>query len=139
MKCSKWETSLFFTVLLLKHNECRGPLKDLNGTKLILDDHMIHFDSIKIYFESFRSFRGTQFPKLVTAHELFSTRYNKLPLVKNWVCICHQISLSSVGPINWICVCLELLLSWHTWWLGGGRDRIVFPFFFPFIKHNLLE
>ena len=22
MKCSKWETSLFFTVLLLKHNEC---------------------------------------------------------------------------------------------------------------------
>ena len=41
----------------------RRPLKILNGTKLILDDHMNHLDSFRIYFESFRSFRGTLFPK----------------------------------------------------------------------------
>ena len=48
----------------------RGPLKVINGTKLILDDHMIHFDSFRICFESFRSFRGTLFPKPVVGHEL---------------------------------------------------------------------
>ena len=35
MKCSKWETSLFFTVLLLKHNECTAGRVDFQSYPFI--------------------------------------------------------------------------------------------------------
>ena len=41
----------------------RGPLKNLNGTKLILDDLGNHLDSYAISLESFRSFRGPPVPQ----------------------------------------------------------------------------
>ena len=49
----------------------KGPLKVLNGTKLILDDHGSNLDSFRISLESFRSFRGPLLPKPVTGQELF--------------------------------------------------------------------
>ena len=48
----------------------RGPLKILNGIKLILDDQGNHLDSYTISFESFRYFRGPLFHKPVTGQEL---------------------------------------------------------------------
>ena len=51
--------------------ENKGPLKVLNGTKLILDDHGNNFDSFRISLESFRSFRGPLLLKPVTGQELF--------------------------------------------------------------------
>ena len=36
----------------------KGPLKVLNGTKLILDDHGNNLDAFRISLESFRSIRG---------------------------------------------------------------------------------
>ena len=49
----------------------KGPLKVLNGTKLILDDHGNNLDAFRISLESFRSFRGPLFLKPVTGQELF--------------------------------------------------------------------
>ena len=49
----------------------RGPLKILNGIKLILDDQGNHLDSYTISLELFRSFRGPLFHKPVTGQELF--------------------------------------------------------------------
>ena len=45
----------------------KGPLKVMNGTKLILEDHGNNLDSFRISLESLRLFRGP----LVTSHELF--------------------------------------------------------------------
>ena len=44
----------------------KGPLKVLNGTKLILDYHRNNLDSLRISLESFRSFRGPLIHKSVT-------------------------------------------------------------------------
>jgi hypothetical protein len=58
--------------------ENKGPLKVLNGTKVILDDHGNNFDSIRISLESFRSFRGPLLYKPVTGQELFfAVSYSK--------------------------------------------------------------
>ena len=63
-------------------------MKILNGVKLILDDQGNYLDSSTIILESFRSFRGPLFYKLVTGQELFlAVSYSKLALV-------HQV-------INW--------------------------------------
>ena len=60
----------------------KGPLKVLNGTELILDDHGYNLDSFRISLESFRSFRGPLLPKPVTGQELFlAVSYNKPALV----------------------------------------------------------
>ena len=60
----------------------RGPLKILNGIKLILDDQGNHLDSYTISLESFRSFRGPLFRKPVTGQELFfAVSYSKPALV----------------------------------------------------------
>ena len=48
-----------------------GPLKIVNGIKLILDDQGNHLDSYTIRLESFRSFRGRLFRKPVTGQEHF--------------------------------------------------------------------
>ena len=62
--------------------ENKGPLKALNGTKLILDDHGNNLDSFRISLESFRSFRGPLLLNPVTGQELFfADSYNKLALV----------------------------------------------------------
>ena len=62
--------------------ENEGPLKVLNGTKLILDDHGNNLDSFRISLESFRSFRGPLLPKPVTGQELFlAVSYSKPALV----------------------------------------------------------
>ena len=59
-----------------------GPLKILNGIKLILDDQGNHLDSYAISLESFRSFRGPLFRKPVTGQELFfAVSYSKPALV----------------------------------------------------------
>ena len=60
----------------------KGPLKVLNGTKLILDDHGNNLDSFRISLESFGSFRGTLLHKPVTGQELFfAVSYSKPALV----------------------------------------------------------
>ena len=62
----------------------RGPLKILNGIKLILDDQGNHLDSYAINLESFRSFRGPLFRKPVTGQELFfAVSYSKPALARN--------------------------------------------------------
>ena len=58
----------------------RGPLKILNGMKLILDDQGHHLDSYTISLESFRSFKGPLFCKPVTVQEIFL-----LFLTANWL------------------------------------------------------
>ena len=56
----------------------KSPLKVLNGTKRILDDHGNNLDSFRISLESFRSFRGPLLHNPVTGQELFFTvSYNK--------------------------------------------------------------
>ena len=49
----------------------KGPLKVLNGTKLILDDHGNNLDSLRVSLKSSRSFRGPLLHKPVTGKELF--------------------------------------------------------------------
>jgi hypothetical protein len=56
----------------------KGPLKVLNGTKLILDDYGNNLDSFRISLESFRSFGGPLSPEPVTGQELFfAVTYSK--------------------------------------------------------------
>ena len=62
----------------------KGPLKVLNGTKLIIDDHGNNLDSFRISLKSFRFFRGPLLLKPVTGQELF-----------------FAISYSSNGPFHW--------------------------------------
>ena len=64
--------------------ENQGPLKVLNGTKLIIDDHGNNLDSFRISLKSFRFFRGPLLLKPVTGQELF-----------------FAISYSSNGPFHW--------------------------------------
>ena len=60
----------------------KGPLKVLNGIKLILDGHWNNLDSFRISFESFRSFRGPLLLKPVTGQELFfAVSYSKPALM----------------------------------------------------------
>ena len=60
----------------------KGPLKVLNGTKLILDDHGNNLDSFRISLESFRSFRDPLLLKPVTGQELFFVvSYSKPALI----------------------------------------------------------
>ena len=60
----------------------KGPLKVLNGTKLILDDHGNNLDLFRISLEYFRSFRGPLLHKPVTDQELFfAVSYSKPALV----------------------------------------------------------
>ena len=60
----------------------RGPLKILNGIKLILDDWGNHLDSYTISLESFRSFRSPLFCKPLTGQELFlAVSYSKPALM----------------------------------------------------------
>ena len=63
------QTSFYFFTYIVKGN--KGPLKVLNGTKLILDGHVNNLDSSRISLESFRSFRGPLLHKPVTGQELF--------------------------------------------------------------------
>ena len=59
----------------------KSPLKVLNDTKLILDDHRNNLDSFRISLESFRSFRGPLLLKPVIGQELFfAVSYSKLAL-----------------------------------------------------------
>ena len=54
----------------------RGPLKILNGIKLILDGQGNHLDSYTISLKSFRSFRGPLFRKRFR-NFLFAVCYSK--------------------------------------------------------------
>ena len=63
----------------------KGPLKVLNGTKLILDDHGNNLNSFRISLESFRSSRGPLLHKPVTGQELFfAVSYSKPVLVSHF-------------------------------------------------------
>ena len=61
----------------------RGPLKILNGIKLILDDQENHLDSYTISLESFWSFRGPLFRKPVSYSKptLNDTNYKPITLI----------------------------------------------------------
>ena len=61
--------------------ENKGPLKVLNGTKLILDNHGNNLGSFKISLQSFRSFRGPLHLKPVTVQELFLSSFYSKPAV----------------------------------------------------------
>ena len=62
----------------------KGPLKVLNGTKLILDDHRKNLNSFRISLESFRSFRGPLHHKPVTSQKLFFVvSYSSSKVLKN--------------------------------------------------------
>ena len=70
----------------------KGPLKVLNGAKLILDDHGNNLDSFKISLESFMSFRSPL--RYKPGQELFfAISYSKPALVvlqvKNLVTIAY--------------------------------------------------
>ena len=70
--------------------ETKGPLKVLNGTKLILDDHGNNLDSFRISLESLRSFRGPLLLKPVTGQELFlAVSYSKPALVQIYLWLPH--------------------------------------------------
>ena len=82
-----------------------GPLKVLNGTKLIINDQGIKLDSLTISLESFRCFRGPLLLKLVTGQELFfSISYNKLALAykTSFVCFYPKKYTSSNYWINFL-------------------------------------
>ena len=76
----------------------KGPLKGLNGTKLILDDDGNNLDLFEISLESFGSFRGPLLQKLVTGQELFfAISYNKPALRVN----CPNIyTVPFGGPVS---------------------------------------
>ena len=93
----------------------KGPLKVLNGTKLILDDHGNNLDSFRISLESFRSFRDPLLLKQVTGQELsFAVSYSKLALIgmfiyKNRPSKSHQLPFDQevqkvTPPRYWACV-----------------------------------
>ena len=64
--------------------ENKGPMKVLNGTIQILDDHGNNLDLFRISLESFRSFTGPKIPKPVTGQQLFfAISYSKPALA--WV------------------------------------------------------
>ena len=59
----------------------RGPLKDLKGSKLILNVSKLFPWSSRISLVPFRTFRGPLFPKPVPCQELFfAVSYSKLAL-----------------------------------------------------------
>ncbi len=61
----------------------KGPLKVLNGTELILDDHWNNLESFRTSFEPFRSVRGPLLLKPVIGQELFfAVSYSK-PVLHN--------------------------------------------------------
>ena len=66
--------------------ENEGPLKFLNGTKLILGDHGNNLDSFISSLESFRSFRVPLLFKPVTGQELFfAICYSKPALALDFI------------------------------------------------------
>ena len=73
----------------------RGPLKILNGMKLILDDQGNHLDPCTLSLESFRSFRGPLFRKPVTGQELFC-------------CFLQQTGSNALTNFR--------QLQWHLYW-----------------------
>ena len=55
MKLSKWETSLFFTVLLLKHNECNTYDKFFDLQSFLMMVVLLHFLNTRAYLYIFVS------------------------------------------------------------------------------------
>ena len=81
----------------------QGPLKVMNGTKLILDDHGNNLDSFRLSLESFRSFRGPLLHKPVTGQELFLLFLTSNPLY---------------FPIWFAKFCLDLFIASHSCHFG---------------------
>ena len=96
----------------------KGPLKVLNGTKLMLDDHGNNLDSFRISlesFRSFRSFRGPLFHKPVTGQELFfAISYSKPALIGNQLgrVFCKKDKINSISSdlLGWE---FDLVLFWR--------------------------
>ena len=64
----------------------KGPLKALNGTKLILDDHGNNLDSFRINLISFRASRGPLFHKPFSwLGPFFAVSYSKPALVSTYL------------------------------------------------------
>ena len=79
----------------------RGPLKILHGIKLILDDQKNHLDSYTISLESFSSFSGPLFRKLVK--------------VSNFFCCFSQQPGSSLNFLKWFSLEWILVKSFQNW------------------------
>ena len=86
--CQKSTTAALWPVTVLCS---RGPLKLLNGTKLILDNQANKF-------ESFRSFRGPLFHKPVTGQILFIVTWYKTPRLQSWK---SEVKTTWISLIDW--------------------------------------
>ena len=92
----------------------KGPLKILNGTKLILHDHGNNLDSFRINLESFRYFRGTLLHKPVTGQELFyAPSYNKPALVPSL----KLFNLNFGKVKKWMAVILHIFYEHVTFFI----------------------
>ena len=99
----------------------KGPLKVLNGTKLILDDHGNNLDSFRISLESFRSFRGPLLCKLATGQELFfAVSYSKPALAPNITKLETYIALFLFLVFRTVCSLWACKNDFWTWFLYFG-------------------
>ena len=73
----------------------KGPLKVLNGTKLIVDNHGNNLDSFRISLESFRYFRCPLFHKPITGQELFLAISYSKPALVTTISTCNKINIIS--------------------------------------------
>ena len=98
----------------------KGPLKVLNGTKLILDNHRKNLESFIINLESFSSIRGPLHLKPVTGQELFfAVSYSK-PALKQCCSLLLGYQTASTLEyeftisISWNCKCMEIRVPHST-------------------------
>ena len=121
-KKSSWPVTSFWN---------RGPLKILNGIKLILDDQGNHLDPYTISLESFRSFRGPLFHKPVPGQELFfAVSYSKLALAL-WFFL--RVHLFAANPM----VFRNLLVRLYSVLCGIPQiiEGIPFSYHFPMVHY----
>ena len=79
----------------------KDPLKVLNGTELILDDHGNNLDLFRISMESFRSFRGCLLHKPVTGQKLFfAVSYSKPVIVLGFRWVSNWNAQSKTLTLN---------------------------------------
>ena len=83
----------------------RGPLKDLNDSKLIVYESKWFPWSSRINFIPFRIFWGPLFHKPVTAGTFFATLYNIMALIFSFSCeiayLWHLHSFIGIGKLCW--------------------------------------
>ena len=95
----------------------KDPLKVLNGTELILDDHGNNLDLFRTSLESFRSFRGPLLHKPVSSQELF------LPFLTE-----NQLQLLiGISRAYFIYLCWQSCFISHSNLANGGAKLPIAP------------